>query len=97
VRPGLPLADERTIGAGKYVDCQHLSIYSSPATGTHEVRGAIRDCYRKNSWLGFPVSDQENTPDGKGSQNRFEHGTIVWYPGQEPVAQPSKQGVSGTH
>jgi len=30
--------------------------------------------------LGYPISSEEPTPDGRGRQSRFEFGQINWYP-----------------
>jgi hypothetical protein len=60
------------------------SIYWSPGTGAHIVLGEIRDEYLRRgaqeSELGYPVSDERRTADGRGRVSYFEHGSILWYP-----------------
>jgi uncharacterized protein with LGFP repeats len=60
------------------------SLYWSPATGAQEVHGTIRDAWAKLGWesgvLGYPITDEELTPDGRGRYNEFEHGAIYWSP-----------------
>ena len=52
--------------------------------GTYVVWGKIRDKWNElggmDGKLGFPTSDETDTPDG-GKQATFEHGTITWKPG----------------
>ena len=59
--------------------------YSSPATGTHSVIGAILQEYRAvggpQGRLGYPVTDELPTPRGGGRFNHFQHGSIYWAPG----------------
>jgi uncharacterized protein with LGFP repeats len=56
----------------------------SAHTGTHAVRGDIRDLWiqlgSESGRFGYPTSDEIPTPDGRGRRNRFEHGEIWWYP-----------------
>ncbi|GAA4961986.1 hypothetical protein [Kineococcus glutinatus] len=81
---GQPLTPEvRTPnGRGAYVVFEHGSIYWSPATGAHEVHGAIRGAWAWAGWengpLGFPVTDEVVTPDGDGAYNVFEGGSVYW-------------------
>jgi hypothetical protein len=62
------------------------SIYWSDRTCAHILQGDIRDLWLKlgaqNSRLGYPTSDEMNTPDGQGRMSKFEHGEIWWYPDQ---------------
>jgi uncharacterized protein with LGFP repeats len=59
-------------------------IYWSPATGAHELHGAILAKYNAlggpPSFLGFPVTNESVTPDGVGRYNHFEGGSIYWTP-----------------
>jgi hypothetical protein len=68
-------------GIGRYTHFQHGSIYWTPDTGAHEVRGAIRDKWAALGWersyLGFPVSDELATEQG-GRVNGFQRGEIRW-------------------
>ena len=63
---------------------QNGSIYWSPATGAHEVHGAIKDKYvsagAELSLLGYPVGDQHANPDG-WSANEFQNGSVITKPG----------------
>ena len=60
------------------------TISWSARTGAHVVHGQIRDLWLKmgaeSGELGYPISSEEPTPDGRGRQNRFEFGKITWYP-----------------
>jgi len=59
---------------------QAAYVYWSPATGAHEVHGAILGTYLRlgasNSRLGFPVSDE--SPTSTGRYSNFQHGRIAW-------------------
>jgi uncharacterized protein with LGFP repeats len=52
--------------------------------GSFVVLGKIRDKWNEvggmDGKLGFPTSDETDTPDG-GKKSTFEHGTITWKPG----------------
>ncbi len=65
---------------GAFNHFQGGSIYWSPATGAHEVHGAIRDAWAGQSWeqdwLGFPTSDEYSVDNGRRSD--FQGGSIVW-------------------
>ena len=50
------------------------SIYHHPSTGTYEVHGPIRERWCALKWevgVGYPVTDQSATPDGRGQYNHF--------------------------
>jgi uncharacterized protein with LGFP repeats len=55
------------------------SVYFSPATGAHDVSGAIRDAWAAQGWetgtLGYPLAEPEEV-DG-GVVQRFEGGTLT--------------------
>jgi uncharacterized protein with LGFP repeats len=73
-------------GRGRVRDFQGGSIYWSAATGAHEVHGAIRIRWAQLGGvgeLGFPVTDERGTPDGRGRFNHFERGSIYWTPETE--------------
>ncbi len=62
------------------------SIYYSPGTGTWEVHGAIHSVWEQLGWetgpLGYPVTDENTTPDGVGRYNHFaKGGSVYWSPG----------------
>lgn len=65
---------------GQFAHFEKGSIYWSPQTGAHEVRGDIRDLWKKMGWakgeLGYPITDQTNTLNLKGRYNHFQHGSI---------------------
>jgi N-acetylmuramoyl-L-alanine amidase/LGFP repeat len=77
---GQPIRDEQPTadGRARFTDFAHGSIYSSPATGTHEVIGPILATWRaqgaERSALGLPTGD-EHAVDGGRAQS-FEHGTL---------------------
>jgi uncharacterized protein with LGFP repeats/GH25 family lysozyme M1 (1,4-beta-N-acetylmuramidase) len=83
-----PTTDETTTpdGVGRY---NHFandgSIYWTPGTGAWSVRGSIRDRWASLGWelsvLGYPVTDENGTPDGVGRYNHFQGGSIYWSPG----------------
>jgi uncharacterized protein with LGFP repeats len=63
-------------GKGRCRDFQRGSIVWSPATGAHEVHGRIRDKWAalggERGFLGFPLTDESPTLDGRGRFNQFE-------------------------
>jgi uncharacterized protein with LGFP repeats len=71
-------------GRGRARDYQNGSIYWTPQTGAHEVHGGIRVKWSQlgghRSFLGYPITDETGTPDGRGRFNHFEHGSIYWTP-----------------
>ncbi|HEY5952027.1 MAG TPA: hypothetical protein VIV40_41305, partial [Kofleriaceae bacterium] len=79
---GYPVSNETKTpdNAGRFSVFQHGSIYWSPQTGAHEVRGAIRDKYAQTGWetgtLGYPTSDEYAV--GNGRRSDFQHGSITW-------------------
>ncbi|MBK4137693.1 hypothetical protein GWO52_04325 [Corynebacterium macginleyi] len=48
----------------------------------HQVSGRIRDKWGDLGWeggaLGYPITDELKTPDGKGRFNHFQGGSIYW-------------------
>lgn len=78
---GLPReAEEEGPDGGKYQDFIGGTIAWSPDSGAHIVWGDIRQAWEDNGGaaggLGYPVSDEEDTPEGKKSE--FTGGTITW-------------------
>ncbi len=79
---GYPTTDE--LGTpdrvGRFNHFTRASIYWTPATGAHEVRGTIRDRWASLGWersrLGYPVSDEYDVPGGRRSD--FQGGSISW-------------------
>ena len=95
-----PLTDERTTpdGRGRYNHFQGGSIYWTQQTGAHEVHGAIRDKWAALGWersyLGYPISDEQATPDGRGRVSHFQGGSIYWYP--DRGAYDVRKGSTGS-
>ncbi len=84
---GLPLGNENPIfdHSGVFTLFQRGSIYWSPASGAHEILGAIRDSWAnkgyEQSFLHYPTTDESGTPDGVGRYNHFQSdGSIYWTP-----------------
>lgn len=83
-RLGYPLTSElRTPdGLGRFNVFERGSIYWTPWTGAHAVRGAIRDNWAAHGWergqLGYPTTGELFTPDRRGSFNSFQRGGIYW-------------------
>lgn len=83
---GLPVTSETGTpdGVGRYNHFEGGSVYWSPASGAHEVHGAIRAKWAGLGWeksfLGFPTTDELGTPDGVGRFNHFGDGSIYWTP-----------------
>jgi uncharacterized protein with LGFP repeats len=87
---GYPISDERQApdGRGRFNEFRTLhngaeaSIYWTPTTGAHEVRGAIRLLWAQRGWgqgsLGYPTSDEYPTGRGDERRSRFERGSISW-------------------
>jgi uncharacterized protein with LGFP repeats len=74
------------------------TISWSRRTGAHVVRGDIRDLWlqlgAESGELGYPVTDELPTPDGRGRRSEFERGEIRWFPdtGAELVVQAPQGG-----
>jgi SpoIID/LytB domain protein len=83
---GYPVTDESKTpdGVGRFEHFQSGSVYWSPATGAHEVHGAIKAEWASLGWersvLGYPVTDESKTPDGGGRYNHFSGGSVYWSP-----------------
>ena len=75
-----PTSWERPDGRGRFNHFEQGSIYWTPETGAHDVRGPIRDKWEELGWetgfLGYPTSDQRK--HGDVLSNEFEGGSIVW-------------------
>ncbi|GGN09136.1 uncharacterized protein with LGFP repeats [Actinoplanes campanulatus] len=76
-----PTAGERPgAGGGWYSTFQGGSIYWSPATGAHEVHGAIRTRWLalggEGGHLGYPRSDETAVSVGRAVQ--FQRGNAYW-------------------
>jgi len=78
---GYPVTGDSKAVGGYFTHFQGGSIYYSAATGAHLTRGAIRDKWAALGWergLGFPVTDDTATPNGKGWFTHFQGGSIYW-------------------
>ncbi|MDP9988684.1 uncharacterized protein with LGFP repeats/peptidoglycan/xylan/chitin deacetylase (PgdA/CDA1 family) [Arthrobacter oryzae] len=82
---GAAIGGTYDIAGGRAQDYTAGTIYWSPATGAHEVHGAIRGRYLAfggpGGYLGFPLTDETASPGGSGQYNDFERGTVYWSPG----------------
>ncbi|WP_346051729.1 trypsin-like serine protease [Amycolatopsis dongchuanensis] len=83
---GSPVGNEYTVAGGSGQDYQHGAIYYSAATGAHIVQDDILTKYKAiggPTAIGFPLTDQNTTPDGVGRYNHFSLGggaSIYWTP-----------------
>jgi len=83
---GNPKTEERVCpdGVGHYRHYDYGSIYWHPDTGAHEVHGANRARWSSLGWersfLGYPKTDETETPDEAGRYNHFQGGSIYWHP-----------------
>jgi hypothetical protein len=63
---------------------QVATAYAVNGGQVFEVHGPILKKYAAlggpTGFLGFPVTNQTATPDGKGQFNHFEHGSVYWHP-----------------
>ena len=79
---------------GRFNHFEGGSIYWSPTTGAHIIKGAIFDLWSdmgwETSWLGYPTTDELATPapKGYGRFNHFEGGSIYWTPVTGAIALP---------
>jgi len=79
---GYPITDETSTpdGVGRYNVFEGGSIYWSPSTEAHVIRGRIRDAWADLQWeageLGYPTTDTHAIPGGLRSD--FQHGSITW-------------------
>ncbi|HEX6477147.1 MAG TPA: hypothetical protein VF005_07705 [Acidimicrobiales bacterium] len=89
---GYPVTDENGTpdGIGRFNHFSNNgSIYWTPNTGAWSIHGAIRYHWSQLGWersaLGYPVTDENNTPDGIGRFNHFSNnGSIYWTPSTGP-------------
>ncbi|MDR7330455.1 alpha/beta hydrolase-fold protein [Corynebacterium guangdongense] len=74
-----PVGEE---GEGRAQDFRNGTAFWSPDTGAHALYGRILAKYSQlggaTSWLGFPVTGERVTPDGRGRYVHFENGSIYW-------------------
>ncbi len=83
---GFPTTGEGVAGdgVGRFNHFQGGTIIWGPATGAHDVRGAIRDRWAQLGWerspIGYPTTGEGVAGDGVGRFNHFQGGTIIWGP-----------------
>lgn len=83
---GYPLSDELDPGdgRGRYQRFEGGSIYWTPQTGAHEIHGAIFEKWGDHQWeqgfMGYPITDELETANGRGRYQKFERGNIYWTP-----------------
>ena len=79
---GFPETDEQStaLNTGRFNHFQGGSIYWTQRTGAWSVHGPSRDKWlqldAERGYLGFPISDVEQTSSGSGSVAFFEHGSL---------------------
>lgn len=103
---GFPLTDELTTPdtRGRYNHFENGSIYWTPQTGAHEIRGVIKNVWAGAGWeqgpLGYPVSapSQMQPSTNPTTFQDFEHGSMYqWGSSTRTVLlQPAVTHVSGT-
>lgn len=71
-------------GEGRAQDFRSGTAYWSPETGAQPLFGRINARYSElggpSSWLGFPTTGEQTTPDGQGRYVHFENGSMYWTP-----------------
>ncbi|WP_244977395.1 LGFP repeat-containing protein [Corynebacterium lizhenjunii] len=85
---GYPLSDDIAQGDEWYrqdFEGGHIYTHNVPVLPTQaSIQGAIFDKWQsigaQSSRLGYPISDELVTPDGRGRYNVFEHGMMYWTP-----------------
>jgi hypothetical protein len=93
---GYPETDELVAPdkRGHFNHFQEGSIYWTQETGAHEVHHAIREKWKElgweRGWLGYPLTDELEMPDGRGRYNLFQGGSIYWTP--EKGARAKRRG-----
>lgn len=99
---GYPAGAEFPVSSGRRQNYQHGIIDYSPATGAWAVHGAILG--RDNALggpaglLGFPVTDENGTPDGVGRYNHFtKDASIYWTPPPAPGPSTAPSEAAGPH
>lgn len=80
---GYPITNEIKIrDAGTYQRFQKGNMYYTPKYGSKIVYGSIfskwGELKYENGPLGYPITDELASSDGKGRYNEFENGTVYW-------------------
>src|SRR5450759_4924096 len=80
---GQPTSIEHEVAGGAAQDFQNGSIYWSPATGSHEIHGAILQKFLivggSDGLAGFPTTDESSITDGVGRFNDFSKGASIYW------------------
>ncbi len=80
IGPELHTAD----GTGRMRRYERGWIYWTPTTGAHLIYGSIYQKWAslgyEASVIGYPITDEAPTADGKGRFNQFQNGFIYWTP-----------------
>ena len=79
---GVAVGGEYPVPGGTAQNYTAGRIYNSPASGAHEVHGAILTHYLQlggpAGMLGLPTSDEQNTANNAGRYNTFTAGDMYW-------------------
>lgn len=80
---GYPITSEVKIrDAGTYQRFQRGNMYFTPKYGSKIVYGSIFNKWGELNYeqgpLGYSITDELTTSDGKGRYNEFEFGTVYW-------------------
>ncbi|EHK81656.1 putative esterase [Rhodococcus pyridinivorans AK37] len=80
---GAATGQQEEVGDGYVAEFEGGIIAWSPDTDSHIVWGEIRTAWEAAGGaggdLGFPITDEEQTPDG--ARSNFQFGYITWAPG----------------
>lgn len=80
---GAATGEQEEVGDGYVAEFEGGIIAWSPDTDSHIVWGEIRTAWEAEGGaggdLGFPIGDEEQTPDG--ARSNFQFGYITWAPG----------------
>ncbi|WP_271036408.1 LGFP repeat-containing protein [Rhodococcus rhodochrous] len=80
---GAATGQQEEVGDGYVAEFEGGIIAWSPDTDSHIVWGEIRTAWEAAGGaggdLGFPITDEEQTPDG--ARSNFQSGYITWAPG----------------
>ncbi|MFC9766035.1 LGFP repeat-containing protein [Rhodococcus jostii] len=83
---GMPTSNEKVLPdqVGRVSVFEHGSIYWSPSSDAHPIRGRIGDKWGQKGWEGgflhYPTSDELRNPDGRGLHQTFQGGSIYYSP-----------------
>ncbi|SFC53397.1 N-acetylmuramoyl-L-alanine amidase [Klenkia taihuensis] len=79
---GYPSSAEAVLAGGGFTAFEGGSVYRSPGTGAHAVRGGIYEAWARLGYetgvLGFPTADE--VPVAGGFVSTFQGGSIFWSP-----------------